>query len=687
MVGRNLCSLPLGSEEWWHWFTQMNPTHPLMLGLAARAFGPFAVYELPGVLGLGWLLATRRWIRHCCEGDRTLADAAVLGIPIVLFASSPYHVAYLMYPYREITSLFWTSLGLALFTQARDRRSTLQMVLSGVGLVLGAGGREVASVWFFAGLLFLLCDTKLDTTAKVALTLSLLAPAALAAAAWFFLPRIRFYQVAYYLEKVVSPESAGLAWSSRFAQYLGYLGASMGGAGWLLAVVGLWASREAWRWILCLVVAPALSMVLLYSFVGVHPRYAMHVLAVVSPLAGVGAIVVARWAARLARSFSRQAGESVVLIALALVSVGLAMRQCTHHRFTRRDIKTALEFLARWACTNDLFYTEVRNRYIPGLLTAYSPYRTLLGTCQDPRLPPTLAWAAGVRTWYVRPLDAEAMVRTPILDQGVRLREWLSYFGDLVRPDGGSEALVFTLGPYRFSLEEVRPFSARSMRTQLCASDSNSVIWLDFRSANADAEKVAWLEDDLSRRLHTFPAFRGTGLVPLLWPQSVSVTSVWLVVTSSVPLPANLVVTNCSAKSMAFRCDSERRVSLKDWFQPQFVLGKPEEKYVAALAHHGRLCIPAPVGTVGPRWTARVGIAFTAPPRSRGQAQLRVDAQGTPAVAKTIWLGQGHHLLEIAVSGQANTPAAVSFELRAKDAEKPVLRVSSILVEYLRPDL
>ena len=73
----------------------------------------------------------------------------------------------------------------------------------------------------------------------------------------------------------------------------------------------------------------------------------------------------------------------------------------------------------------------------------------------------------------------------------------------------------------------------------------------------------------------------------------------------------------------------------------------------------------------------------TTPPRCRGQARLRVGAQGAPAVTQTVRLELGRHFLELEVKSEANAPATVNFELTVEDAERPVLRVSSVRVEYL----
>lgn len=579
------------------------PGFALLLAGAISLFGPFAPYWVNPVLALlmaplGVLLLTRMGLapRH--------AGIALLAAVFVLVAGCPQNAPFLLYPFRELPSLFFTLAGIWLFLASCDveDRPWLRATLAGaagVCALVTAGIRE-PSILGFSGVLVWCSASRMPWRAKSATLGSFAAPIMLAAIAWLVMTHgaAPSAQWSYWTGQIAA--SGIHAMLKRFAgiepQMRAWIFEELGWFWTATCAAGIWGLRRNPRALFTLLV-PAVMLYAFYGFMEAHRRYLLGCLVFCAPLAGCGlAWLIETAAARLptSRAALRAAPATATLLALAcaLVPVVVALGPMgprvkapqverfldTTSQIMPADDRILLTPYSRYAADAMLSFTSLR----PGDVLSVKR-RSLLG--EPLLLLGTLNEQARFRgkyTPYAGP-DAPAIVR---------------HFADVFPVLGkDGQPAVFTLGHGQYEILRSQPWHATESHHVIRLAPAGAhLIWLDLRAADPSIAKTVSVVNPANGSDSFVTTLTGSGLQPILVPTGVSAGMVPLRIRASGPIPCDVPITIQTGDRPAnFPLDDRRSFSVHSWFQKPFKQTSFGDKYAAMFDNGGgRIVIPMP---------------------------------------------------------------------------------------------
>ncbi len=615
------------------------PGYPLVLALSLKLFGPFAPYWVNPIFVFGAVVFLGLLVRRGVGGG--VAEAVVLLVTLyVILSGYNLNAHYLFYPFRGAPELFLMFLGLHLLQEGVDstppRSWRLCLAAAGV-LLVGSLMRETVCFVAVGAALWLFLRGRFEPgRTRRADRLAFLLPFVVAVGAVLIWGLARGsllnLQSRLWLRSLLGATPSkplGLA----LREMLELLGAEFGWLTLLLAV-GVIRVRKHPR-ILFFFLLHAVLLFVFYGCYKPHPRYLLTVVVFLGPVAGLGAVTVLGWLARVPRMPRGLPVAAAIALLLALNIRAIHGLGLWGPRVTAREITAFTRARDSVLPPGAPLLVDKSCRFLVDAITTF--------TDLDPVDP--LSLRTNLLTdpphVFAEPLDAACYYPDK---HGIRATSWILHHADLAAP------VEFAMGDCRYRCARITPWSATSTEEPVpLVPGRPMILWLDFGASDADAVRnvSVWSGGAKAR---TWRVNRGRGLQGFYLGREDVMSATGLVrVTSSAPLPARLLAVAQTADAFhRFDLTDERRPSSLFWLAPPFEgMDNPSSKYGVIFTRGGVLRLPEPYGAEG----HRLGVLVVAEPRyARGGTVTMRYRRGAKVVAeKTVDLDDGRFKHSFAV--------------------------------------
>lgn len=625
------------------------PVHPLLLALVMQVAGPEWTYFIPPVMTVLLCVGLGCFSRTLMRDDRAGLFTA-LAVPWLLMFGYPHFSYFLLYPYREATSLAliaWSMamVALAVYAQPGWRRYGLWL-LSSCGFMVAAATRE-PSICAFAGALCLILFHRVDewksrSMAMMFMLLPVLLAVLVLVGASYSMGIVGSRQFAGW--RTLTAGRDGAAWTALYLQYVVGCGRTLGlGAGALAVLGGVTMGRKFPAALVMLAVSVATTLAL-YATFEFYPRYALSVLVFFVPLIGIGLAVVARFMDRLFAGVTRWAVPLPTLLLVAgLTGLGVyrAAQLTPWGGVTMSEIDTFRDRLRPHLKPDEPVFVDMRSRLLREVMLVY--FGRSVSTDTD-------YWAPDeTEGLFIRPENDAALTRAVVAVPPVSMEDDLASYADLVpvlENDGGVGVLA--LGDAAFSVQKVRPWRILSSRESLeRAGVSQGLIWLNFQMSDPQAECRVRLVSVSGEDLYKWPPFQGDGLVPLALPEPLLAgLPAVLEVASDRPGPSRLVVPSARrGNGNAFGLGKGRLPIALNWVKAPTAVD-PLAKWGAVFGDGAAFRIPYPIGMtdgvydvtleIEPRYRRDETVVFTYAASGGGPLLVATNRLNRPRIKHTV---------------------------------------------------
>jgi hypothetical protein len=540
--------------------------------------------------------------------SRAHAALALLAAAAVVCLGSGRNVGFLLYPFRETSSLAFSLVACLLLARHRQQNRPAALLVSSLLLLAAIAVRESMVLVYLPAAVWVWTQTpahRIRALFFFLLPLMLAGMALALLAAWGWTPTQHLQRIAARFD-ISQSSSLRAALVPRLMQsaavHADMLRRQLAWPGLLLLGLGVWRlRREPMAWLFFL--SPALLQFVFYAFFPPHWRYMLSMLVFLAPLAGIGLAALVDWISNQLQAHGVRAGSiclsQVVAVLLSLLMLGAsASLQPWAPGVTRGDVRRLLSACGEFAEPGDAFFTERACRWINNAMSIYGPFRIDID-------PAGLAahHAAGGSAYFLKPLDAAAFYAADLHRYPVPMEQQLHHRLDLksLRAPGGEPRVVVFAGA-RYEVMHVEPWKQQRVRTSLrYRSPGARLVWLDVRGSNADARKTVRLLDRQGAALGEWEWPVGNGMAAVQLPAALMEDrEVSLEFHSTDLLPNRIIQAVMSNRNpLRFDLRSTRNLSVESWFETPTGANLSVRPYTAIVGPESAFRVPPLLGMAG----------------------------------------------------------------------------------------
>lgn len=361
--------------------------------------------------------------------------------------------------------------------------------------------------------------------------------------------------------------------------------------GWIgtgLFIAGLWGLRRRWNALLLWIV-PAVLWILFYSGYGIHRRFLLDSLFLLSVVSAIGAWYVIDGIGRLFPAHVRKAIPVVAAVLMLFLNAQvIAHMVMWGPRIHRADIRRFVETVRVHADDDRRIYGEGRCPYLVETLMVYA--RTNPGDLWD-RIDEL---TAETTLLYLQPTSRDhwrggGMATAPQVLHQADLVPLYKDDGTVVRVD---------LADLTYELFHVRAWHQVRVKERIGDAAADGLFWLDFQSSDPEATRTISVRDAVGAVVASWTVADGNGLIPFALPDTAEdAGTLTVVVESTSPLPASLVTRpNAAHDPNGFTLVDERFPSVLEWLGDSIHISRPHDKWGAVFTDTADFEIPLPRG-------------------------------------------------------------------------------------------
>ena len=606
-LARQIATLESGSPPFREALFYVAPGFPALLASVRLLFGEFAGYWVNLLFSLLLFAAIAGLLLRMPE-SRAHAALALLTSAVFVFLGSGRNVGFLLYPFRETSSLAFSLVACLLLVRHSQQNRPAALLVSSLLLLAAIAVRESmvlvclpAAVWVWTqtpthrirALFFFILPMML-----AGMALALLA-------AWGWTPTQHLQRIAARFDLSQS-SSLRAALVPRLLQsaavHADMLRQHLAWPGLLLLGLGVWRlRREPIAWLFFL--SPALLLFVFYAFFPPHWRYMLSMLVFLAPLAGIGFAALVVWISTQLQARDARFGivslarVVAVLLTMLMLVVSVPMQPWAPG-VTRGEVRRLLSACGEFAEPGDAFYTERACRWINNALAIYGTFHIDV----DPAdLNDHLASERSA--YFLKPLDAAAFYAADLHRYPLSVEQWLHHRLDLksLRAPGGEPRVVEFAGA-RYHVMKVEPWKQQRVRTSLRNRTPGArLVWLDVRGSNADARKTVRLLDPQGAALGEWEWPVGNGVAVLQLPAELMADrEVTLEVASTDVLPARVIAGVMPHRTpVRFDLTATRNLSVESWFDMPGAVDVSARPYTAVGGPASTFRVPPLLGHAG----------------------------------------------------------------------------------------